>query len=27
VGGIGTERWRDIQNELHDVVGVTKHLS
>lgn len=27
VGGIGTERWRDIQNELRDVVGVTKGLS
>ena len=27
VGGIGAERWRDIQNELQDVVGVTKNLS
>jgi DNA-binding MarR family transcriptional regulator len=24
VGGIGAERWREIQNELRDVVGVTK---
>ncbi|MGH7851588.1 MAG: MarR family winged helix-turn-helix transcriptional regulator [Thermodesulfobacteriota bacterium] len=27
VGGIGAERWRDIQNELRDVVGITKDLS
>ncbi len=27
VGGIGAERWREIQNELHGVVDVTKSLS